>query len=432
MPVPYKEEIKPPTLTWGHAPGSGSQRRQDLPHTLKVGKFTSPIIREFYVAGNKAFGDRFELATKHWFATGYKEGRQSSAGFDIASYILRYSDLDKVFITTEKVDYIGAWKHWNQYGHKEHRNPAPLGVCKADTAYLPELEKAEFDPCFYLHIYADLKKAFGDDWGRARRHWKEYGIHEGRQSARNFAIRDYLIRYDDLRRAYMRPLTKVEKQHQEIKNAAEALRAVAEGSGARDIGTDDLVVNYSGALNHWHIYGKKEGRNPGPLPACGTTGGIAELRKNVLDPCDYVNRYPDLIKAFGRHKLAATAHWFNYGRHEGRQSNVDFSVDGYLTRYLDLQKVYLKKWDPDYAGALEHWFEYGRKEKRNATPIACDGPEHSNAAYKKSILDPCFYLNRYPKSLKKPLRNLTARAIKHWIVYGIDEGRQSNYNLVKS
>ena len=54
MPVPYKEEIKPPTLPRGHAPGSGSQRRQDLPHTLKVGKFTSPIIRELYVAGNKA------------------------------------------------------------------------------------------------------------------------------------------------------------------------------------------------------------------------------------------------------------------------------------------------------------------------------------------------------------------------------------------
>ena len=56
MPVPYKEEIKPPTLTRGHAPGSGSQRRQGLPHTLKVGKFTSPIIREFYVAGNTCLG----------------------------------------------------------------------------------------------------------------------------------------------------------------------------------------------------------------------------------------------------------------------------------------------------------------------------------------------------------------------------------------
>jgi len=71
MPVLYKEEIKPPILTRGHAPGSGSQWRQDLPHTLKVGKFTSPIIREFYVAGNScrssdALVPAIRMRKPHW------------------------------------------------------------------------------------------------------------------------------------------------------------------------------------------------------------------------------------------------------------------------------------------------------------------------------------------------------------------------------
>ncbi len=150
--------------------------------------------------------------------------RQCSAEFSIRAYLDRYSDLKRLFGT----NFLAGFKHWNDYGRKENRNPRPmnggrpLGVDADDYRILKPL----FDASFYLNKYADLKKLFGDDKAAAANHWLDYGMREGRQGSPTFSVRAYQDRYSDLKRLF---------------------------------GT-----NYLAAFKHWNDYGRRENRNPRP------------------------------------------------------------------------------------------------------------------------------------------------------------------------
>ncbi len=391
---------------------------------LKKAVFDPCFYLNKYPDLKKAFGTRQELATRHWFAKGYSEGRQASAGFDLASYMLRYPDLTKKFITATNVNYAGAWEHWSTGGGQaEGLDPAPLGAC-GTTGGIASLAKAEFDPCFYLNKYPDLKNAFGDKWAYAAQHWMNHGIAEGRQSSAGFYLRDYMLRYDDLRRSFMQPIAGVLKAEKAIKSTFN--RFGGGGSHSSNTGTSDLMVDYTRAWEHWSTGGgKAEGLNPAPLEACGSTGGIAELSNNVLDVCFYMNKHPDLKQVMGGDILASAAHWENYGYRESRVSSESFSLAAYLARNPDLQNVFIKKEGINYNGALGHWFTNGSKEGRKHEPLNCNGPQGSDPSLKGEVLDPCFYLNKYP-DLKKAYGDNYEKAIQHWMFTGINEGRYPN------
>ena len=57
----------------------------------------------------------------------------------------------------------------------------------------------------------------------------------------------------------------------------------------------------------------------------------------------------------------ATQHWYQSGIVEGRQSNAQFSLNAYRNRNPDLQHF----GNPDL---LNHWYDYGRHEGRDAKP----------------------------------------------------------------
>ena len=146
---------------------------------------------------------------------------------------------------------------------------------------------------------------------------------------------DYLIRYEDLQRAY-------------IKNGN---------------------VNYVAAKYHWKVDGKKEGRNPGVFVGCAGIQGIPELqRKHVFDPCFYLAKYADLKNAFGNDYKKALNHWGTIGFKEGRQSAVNFSIRAYVNRYSDLKLAFTHNGKVDYSQALNHWYTHGEKEGRNPRP----------------------------------------------------------------
>ena len=58
-----------------------------------------------------------------------------------------------------------------------------------------------FNASYYLSKNTDVKKA-GFTTKNALEHWKESGIREGRPSAPNFHVKEYLANYGDLRKAF--------------------------------------------------------------------------------------------------------------------------------------------------------------------------------------------------------------------------------------
>ena len=81
----------------------------------------------------------------------------------------------------------------------------------------------------------------------------------------------------------------------------------------------------------------------------------------VFDAAYYLNRYPDLKKAFGNNAQAALKHFVSYGMNEGRQASPAFNVAVYRARYADLQRA--------FGGALKsyylHYIRYGKREGRS-------------------------------------------------------------------
>ncbi len=89
------------------------------------------------------------------------------------------------------------------------------------------------------------------------------------------------------------------------------------------------------------------------------------MENNVFDACFYASKYPDIKAVFGVDWWKAGHHWVNQGVREGRQSSAGFSIKAYLNRYPDLQRAFGAT---NYAAALNHWWEHGKKEGRNPRP----------------------------------------------------------------
>lgn len=82
---------------------------------------------------------------------------------------------------------------------------------------------------------------------------------------------------------------------------------------------------------------------------------------SIFDPTYYVNKYPDLKKAFGNDKTKLWSHFVLWGRKEGRQASNNFNPVNYRSRYSDLNTAFGDDW-PSY---YQHWLVYGKKEGRN-------------------------------------------------------------------
>jgi len=341
----------------------------------------------------KQFGYNNGRAFSEWVGAGLKNGRQSSTSFDINAYVVRYPDLENVFISTTNgaVSYVAAMSHWNNNGKKEGRNPKPFAACGA-TGGIAELATNEFDPCYYLNRYPDLKKLFGGRPELATQQFFQKGRDEGLRGSQGFDISSYMLRYPDLTKAFIR----------------------------------QDAAYFGEAWTHWKEHGKKEGRNPAPLGACGTTGGIASRAKAEFDPCFYLNTYPDLKSAFGSNWGKAAHHWLYTGVNEGRQSSAGFALRSYVMRYDDLRLAFVNKKDASVGWGLVmgHWRDHGKKEGRTPVPLDCKATEGASGL-EKNIFDPCFYLNAYT-DLRKAFDGDWPKAAWHWENTGIHEVRQSS------
>ncbi len=151
--------------------------------------------------------------------------------------------------------------------------------------------------------------------------------------------------------------------------------------------TGDLVITAQDATGARVIYG--------PRPARGT------------DVVDYLQRYGDLLAAFGADGYAAAgSHWLSSGVAEGRRGAAEFDAAYYLNAYGDLRAAFGAT---NYVAARNHWLNSGISEGRRAA----------------REFDAAFYLAYHADVRAAYGATNYAGALDHWLTRGINEGRRS-------
>lgn len=152
------------------------------------------------------------------------------------------------------------------------------------------------------------------------------------------------------------------------------------------------------------------------LLVCICSAHAQDRRLMVLDPQYYLDKYPDLQKAFGPNNLeAAKQHWLTYGIKEGRQSSFVFHLVAYQRKNPDIL------WDRyirTYEAVLNYYVTRGYKENRDTSPTGT--PLDTPLAF-----DPDFYRQYYPDLAKAHGTDFGALAT-HWSQWGSKEGRLPN------
>jgi pimeloyl-ACP methyl ester carboxylesterase len=89
---------------------------------------------------------------------------------------------------------------------------------------------------------------------------------------------------------------------------------------------------------------------------------ISNSSPYVFNADYYLATYSDLRNAFGTNRVRAETHWVSRGILEGRQGSPGFGPKCYLDRYPDLQKAF---GSTNYSRALTHYLNNGMNEGRS-------------------------------------------------------------------
>lgn len=321
------------------------------------------------------------------------------------------------------------------------------GAAQAQTTD-PRLKVFQAD--IYLLLHPNLRETVGTDQSALENHWLTVGIKECRESSRFFNVRDYLDNYPEINAKVGGDCEKAVRHFVEIdqmsnrllipikelrwsiianitpyREANPDLSALSDAQlrehwlttgvhECRPMGTDIAVKDYhktypdqaaktcEQALNHYWLYGQYEFRHVGTIPT--------NPRLRVLDPAYYVAQYPDLAGIAGN-AAAINEHWVTVGARECRRGSAAFSAKDYMIRYPNVAA--------DCGLAVDHWVRYGIRAGMNGK---------ADADPRLTVLDPVFYLTRYP-DLRDSFGTDVVKAQNHWVNYGIKECRQGSPNF---
>lgn len=136
----------------------------------------------------------------------------------------------------------------------------------------------------------------------------------------------------------------------------------------------------------------------------------------------YVNKYADVKKAYGKDYEAVLRHFVTFGMKEGRQGCESFDVKSYLYRYADLRKVY----GTDLSKYYLHYINNGKREGRAGTgTTTMQNPTTVyNGVDYSAVYDYRYYMNHHA-DLKKKFELDDNGALKHFVNFGMSEGRQA-------
>ncbi len=339
----------------------------------------------YYLSHNtdlQLFNNNGEGLIAHFVNHGMAEGRQGCELFNVYSYKNLYADLRGGFQDNLKAYYL----HYVTNGKAEGR--IATGYENTRVGFVTRYNGIDYSSVYnynyYIAHYSDMKKAYDDDDIGALAHFVNHGMSEGRQGSDQFDVMSYKMANADLRHAYR----------------------------------NDNKAYYL----HYVNYGQKEGRI---ATGCSTIQGATTIYNGVDYAAvysyeEYVNRYPDMKKAFATDDEGALAHFVNHGMNEGRVGKNSFNPYSYRNEYADLRHAYGNCMKLYYL----HYMNYGMREGRNGT--GCMSLMHATTVYNgvdySAIYDYNEYINRY-EDIKRAYGGDENAVIKHFVEHGMDEGR---------
>lgn len=282
---------------------------------------------EYYVSKysdvKRAFGNNKQKVLAHFVNYGMREGRQGIGNFNVYTYKNRYADLRRAYGNELKKYYL----HYVNHGMREGRDGSGTSSLKgAVTVYEGIDYAAVYNYEYYINRYSDIKNTYKDDDGKVLRHFVLHGMAEGRRGNEEFDVNFYRGEYNDLKNKY----------------------------------GDNLKDYYL----HYIKYGKAEGRKGNSDGSESQLEGTAVYEgvdySSVYDYEYYINKYPDVRRAYGSDKVKTLRHFVLYGMKEGRRGNEEFDVYYYQGRYKDLQKAY----GDDLVKYYQHFIRTGKEEGR--------------------------------------------------------------------
>ena len=333
----------------------------------------------------KAFGNERQSYVDHFVRCGMKEGRQGNEEFNLEVYKYNWADLRAAY----KDDNVAYYKHYIKYGKAEGRNAKTKEQQKASTIYEGTDYAAVYNYEYYRKNNADLQKIFKEDSAKYLKHFVQYGMKEGRQGNEEFNLEVYKYNGADLRAAYK----------------------------------DDNAAYYK----HYIKYGKAEGRN----------AKTKEQQKasTVYEGTDYAAVYnyeyyrknnADLQKIFGEDSAKYLKHFVQYGMNEGRQGSEEFNLEVYKYNGADLCAAY----KDNNAAYYKHYIKYGKAEGRNAKTKE---QQKASTIYEGTDYAAVYNYEYYRKNnadLQKIFKEDSAKYLKHFVQYGMNEGRQGNDEFI--
>lgn len=260
------------------------------------------------------------------------------------------------------------------------------GASRFTTWYQGRDYSLVYNPDYYMMHNPDVVNAVGYNSDALIAHFVTYGMREGRSGNTAFDVQSYKNQYVDLRCAY----------------------------------GNDLKAYYF----HYMNYGAKEGRNgTGCVVVQNPRAAYGGVDYSVVyDYNYYISAYPDIKNAFGNDDEAVLEHFITYGMREGRQGNSSFNVTSYLKQYEDLRRAF----GSDLKSYYLHYINYGRYEGRQG--IGCDVLQNAITSYNgidySAVYDYNYYINTYD-DLRRAFGNDDAAVLKHFVDYGMNEGRQA-------
>lgn len=343
---------------------------------------------EYYMSTNpdvaSVAGYSSDSLILHFINYGMREGRQAIPTFNVTSYRYQYVDLRNAFGT----DLVQYYYHYMQHGKAEGRDGTGCSILVNPlTVYDGVDYSAVYDYNYYVQNNPDVAKAYPNDDIAVLKHFIMYGMREGRQAKSTFSVASYRCQYADLRRAY--------------------------------------ETNLPQYYLHYIVYGQKEGRSGTGCTSLqnGTTVYDGVDYSAVYDYNYYVAKYADIAAAFPNDDSAVLKHFVTYGMREGRQAIGAFNVSSYYYQYADLRRAF----GTDLPQYYLHYIRYGKAEGRAGTGCTSlvnpttiyDGVDYS------AVYDYNYYVTRYADIAQAYLNDEDA-VLKHFIDYGMAEGRQAN------
>lgn len=166
----------------------------------------------------------------------------------------------------------------------------------------------------------------------------------------------------------------------------------------------------------------------------GTFNGFCTMYNGVeygmvYDPNYYLTHWGDMRANFANDGYALIAHFVNCGINEGRQANDWFNVNVYKNNYVDLRNVF----GYDTGAYIRHFVTCGYSEGRQGwIPNGSSGKVTKFAGVDYSSVYNYDYYTTYNPDVKATYGNDDITTLLHFILYGMNEGRQasSNFNVV--